>query len=130
MQDEVIFEYLTNSYWAKGRSLKLVQRSMDNSLCVGAFANEEQVGFARVVTDFTTIAYLADVFVLPSFQGKGTGKQIVDAVVSHPELQALQLFWLATKDAHSLYEQFGFSRLSDPGKYMAIFGIEPTPFRV
>jgi ribosomal protein S18 acetylase RimI-like enzyme len=92
-------------------SREVVDRSIDNSLCFGAYDGDDQVGFARVVTDRATFAHLLDVFVLSSHRGRGIGKELVRAVVAHPDLQGLRKITLHTADAHSLYEQFGFRRL-------------------
>jgi len=90
---------------------EVVERSIDNSLCFGAYDGDEQIGFARVVTDGATYAHLMDVFVLSSHRGRGIGKDLMRAVMSHPELQGLRKFTLHTADAHALYEQFGFHRV-------------------
>ena len=92
-------------------SREVVERSIDNSLCFGAYDGDQQAGFARVVTDAATYAHLMDVFVLAEHRGRGIGKQLVRAVMSHPDLQGLRKFTLHTKDAHSLYEEFGFRRV-------------------
>jgi GNAT superfamily N-acetyltransferase len=99
------------SYWCPGVSREVVDRSIDNSLCFGAYEGDEQIGFARVVTDRTTFAHLMDVFVVSAHRGSGVGKELLRAVMSHPDLQGLRKFTLHTEDAHSLYEQFGFRRL-------------------
>ena len=106
-----------SAYWAIGRPREIVQRSFDNSLCFGAFANGELVGFARVVTDYATFGWLADVFVLEAYRGQGVGKALVQAVEDHPDLRAVRLL-LATKDAHGLYAQYGFEPVA-PDRYMA-----------
>ena len=117
----LIHDYLSNSsYWATGRSLEAVERSIENSLCFGLYEvsalPQQQIGFARVVTDRTTFAYLADVYVLESHRGKGLSKRLIAAVCSHPYLRDLRRFVLWTRDAHGLYEQFGFERLgTQPG---------------
>ena len=98
-----------HTYWAKGIPIALVQRSIDNSLCFGGFLGKAQVAFARVVSDYTTFANLVDVFVLPEHRGKGYGKDLMDAVFAHPQLQGLRRFTLATGDAHGLYAQYGFT---------------------
>jgi GNAT superfamily N-acetyltransferase len=98
-----------HTYWAKGIPIALVQRSIDNSLCFGGFLGEAQVAFARVVSDYTTFANLVDVFVLPEHRRKGYGKNLMDAVFAHPQLQGLRRFTLATGDAHGLYAQYGFT---------------------
>ncbi len=117
-----------SSYWAKGRTLDTVVRSIENSLCFGAYApGGAQVGFARVVTDYATFAWLCDVFVLDAHRGRGVGKLLVEEVVAHPRLQGLRRLLLATRDAHELYRCHGgfaplrvpeswMERLEDPGK--------------
>ena len=106
------------SYWARGIPLDVVQRSIDHSLCFGGFVGTSQVAFARVISDYATFANLMDVFVIPEHRGKGYGKTIVSAVISHPDLQGLRRFALATADAHSLYARFGFTPLAKPHLFM------------
>jgi GNAT superfamily N-acetyltransferase len=106
------------SYWAQGVPIEIVERSIRNSLCFGMFKAGRQIGFARVVTDFTTFAWLADVFIVEEVRGGGFGKKLVAAVVGHPELQQLRRFMLGTRDAHQLYEQFGFASLKFPERFM------------
>jgi GNAT superfamily N-acetyltransferase len=116
---KVIHDFLTNSsYWATGRSLETVKRSVENSLSFGLYENERQIGFARVVTDYATFAWLADVFVLDEFRGRGLGTWLVEVILSHPELQGFRRWTLATKDAHALYRRFGFSELKRPERWM------------
>lgn len=105
------------SYWARGRSMEVVRRAIDNSICFGGYLGGRQVAFARVVTDRATHAWLADVFVLDGYHGRGYGKALVTAALAHPELQGLRRWLLATKDAHTLYEQFGF-RPVPPDRFM------------
>ncbi len=115
----MIHDYLSNSsYWAVGRSLETVERSIEHSLAFGVYAGERQVGFARVITDYATFAWIADVFVLDQFRGQGLGKWLMDVIISHPELQGLRRWVLATKDAHGLYRQFGFAELLRPERWM------------
>jgi len=115
----LIHEWLsTCSYWAQGRSLDTVLRSIDHSLPFGIYRGTEQVGFARVVTDYATFAWLADVFVLDAHRGRGLSKRLLEAVIAHPELQGLKRFVLATRDAHSLYARFGFAPLAAPERWM------------
>ncbi|MDD4903450.1 MAG: GNAT family N-acetyltransferase [Candidatus Bipolaricaulis sp.] len=105
---EVVHDFLCHfSYWAHGRPIEQVRRSIENSLCFGAYVGAAQVGFARVVTDYATFAWICDVFVLESHRGHGLGKQIIQAVVEHPALRDLRLMILATRDAHSLYSGYG-----------------------
>ena len=115
----VIHDYLSNnSYWAAGRSVETVRRSIENSLAFGLYKGDEQIGFARVITDYATFAWLADVFVLEQFRGQGLGKWLVDVTLSHPQLQGFRRWVLATKDAHELYRPFGFAELSRPERWM------------
>jgi len=108
----------TQTYWAVGRSVDVVKRSIDNSLCFGLYKKAEQVGFARVVTDFATFAWLADVFVVQEHRGHGLAKWLMEVILAHPDLQAFRRWVLATKDAHSLYAQFGFIPLHRPERWM------------
>ena len=114
----IVYGYLKTSYWAAGVPEDVVRRSVENSLCFGVYSGEEQVGFARVVTDRATFAYLADVFVLEEHRGRGIGKWLVEAVLSHPELRGLRRWMLATRDAHELYRKYGFAELRRPGIFM------------
>jgi GNAT superfamily N-acetyltransferase len=117
---EVIHGFLHGSYWARGVPRDVVERSLRGSLCFGLFEWERQVGFARVVTDSATFAYLADVFVLPSHRGRGLARWLIECVLAHPDLQGLRRFLLFTRDAHSLYARFGFAALTHPESAMAI----------
>lgn len=115
----LIQRYLsTKSYWAEGRDLETVKKTIKHSLCFGMYRDNKQVGFARVVTDYSVFAWIMDVFILPEFQGKGLGSQLMEAILSYPELQQLQRWGLATKDAHALYAKFGFGPLSKPERVM------------
>jgi GNAT superfamily N-acetyltransferase len=113
-------EFLTRAYWAEGIPRALVARSLEHSLPFGIFEGSAQVGFARVITDYSTFAYLADVFVVPSHRGRGLGKLLIECVLKHPDLQGLRRWMLATRDAHELYGQFGFAPLSHPERFMEI----------
>jgi len=116
-----IHQFLTNSYWATGIPMEIVQKAVEHSLCFGVYEGTAQVGFARVITDYTTFAYLADVFVLESHRGQGLSKWLVSCIISHPELQGLRRFMLATRDAHELYRNYaGFQNLSAPERWMEI----------
>ncbi len=116
-----IHEYLANqSYWAENIPLPIVKKSIEGSLCFGIYAGENQIGFARVITDLACFAYLADVFVDENYRGLGLSKWLMQIILTHPDLQGLRRFLLATRDAHGLYEQFGFSLLSFPEKWMHI----------
>ena len=115
-----VHDYLSNqSYWSAGIPLETVTRSIEHSLCFGIYKNERQVGFARVITDQATYAYLADVFVIDSERGKGLSKWLMTTILAYPGLQGLRRFVLATKDAHGLYEQFGFTVYKDPERLMS-----------
>jgi GNAT superfamily N-acetyltransferase len=118
---QAIHAYLTRSYWAQGISRDVVARSIAASLSFGLFEDDAQIGFARVISDRTTFAYLADVYVLESYRGRGLGKWLIEVVMSHPDLQGLRRFVLATRDAHGLYEKFGFTALNKPGIFMEVF---------
>jgi GNAT superfamily N-acetyltransferase len=114
-----IHNFLSNeSYWAVGRNIEVVKRTIDNSLCFGIYREAEQVGFARVVTDFATFAWLADVFVVPEHRRRGLAKWLMEVILAHPELQGFRRWVLATKDAQSLYAQFGFIPLHRPERWM------------
>ena len=116
-----LHHYLSeDSYWAKGRSLDLQQMAIDNSpLVIGAYASDGlQVGFARMVTDLATFAWLCDVFVLPGHQGGGLGKAMVGAIVTHPAVAGIRFQLLATADAHKLYSKVGYTALDEPGRWM------------
>ncbi len=116
-----IHAYLTRSYWAAGISPEAVTQSIQWSLCYGLFDKDRQVGFARVITDHTTFAYLCDVYVLEEHRRQGLGKWLVQIVTEDPALAKVRRFTLATKDAHGLYSQFGFSPLQEPSRFMEIF---------
>jgi N-acetylglutamate synthase-like GNAT family acetyltransferase len=116
----LIYDFLRSSYWAQGIPRSVVERSIQHSLCFGAFLDGRQVGFARVVTDFAAIAYVADVFVVPEHRGRGIAKLLVRAILEHPELQGLRRFLLATRDAHRLYAQLGFQPLTHPEYFMTV----------
>ncbi len=110
----MIHDYLSNrSYWAAGVPFEIVKKSIENALCFGAYHQGRQVGFARVVTDYATIAYIGDVFVLEPCRGRGLGKRLVKMILDHPELQGLRLWLLGTKDAHGLYGKFGFKKVAE-----------------
>jgi GNAT superfamily N-acetyltransferase len=115
----LVHDFLRNSYWAEGRSRETVERSIKNSLCFGVYAAGKQIAFARVVTDRAVFAYLADVFVVPDFRGRGVSKVLIGAILAHPDLQDLRSFLLGTRDAHGLYAQFGFGPVRDPQRLMA-----------
>jgi GNAT superfamily N-acetyltransferase len=121
----VIHDFLsTRSYWANGISREVLEKSIENALCFGVYHQGNQVGFARVITDFATTAYIGDVFILESFRGRGLGTLLVKTIVGHPELANLRLWILGTRDAHGLYEKAGFKRTADTqaaDRFMILF---------
>ena len=115
----LIHDFLSNrSYWAKGRPYQAVRKSIENSLPFGIYKGDEQVGFGRVVTDYATFAWVADVFVLPEHRGHGLSKWLMEIILAHEQLQGFRRWLLATKDAHGLYERFGFVKLHRPERWM------------
>ncbi len=113
-----IHAFLTHSYWAKRIPIATVRRAIKHSVCVSAILEGQQVGFARVVTDHATFAYLADVYVLEAHRGNGVARAMLDALFALPELQGLRRLLLVTRDAHGLYEKLGFTSLAHPARFM------------
>ena len=122
---DAIHGYLEKSYWAAGIPRNLVARAMEQSLCFGAFDGSRQVGFARVISDRATFAYVSDVFVVESHRGRGVGKQLMAAIMAHPDLQGLRRWALFTRDAHGLYRQYGFREPRYPERLMEVFNDNP-----
>ena len=120
----LIHEFLASSYWAAGIPRAVVDRSIENSLAFGVYGPGGQVGFARVITDRATYAYLADVFVVDAHRGKGLGKWLMEVIRSHPDLQGLKRFVLVTRDAHGLYADYGFTPLAHPERSLEAFDPE------
>ena len=120
MDLDAIHAYLTRSYWSEGISKELVSRAMAGSLCFGLLDGRRQVGFARVVTDRATYAYLCDVYVLEDCQGRGLGTWLMRELMTHPDLQGLRRWGLVTRDAHGLYEKVGFAAPANPAGLMEI----------
>lgn len=116
-----IHAYLSQAYWSQGRPFDVVRRSLENALCFGVYHGEVQVGLARVITDFATFAYLCDVYILNEHQDRGLGKWLISVVIEHPDLRSLRRFLLATRDAHGLYQQYGFGELVTPERWMEKF---------
>lgn len=129
---DVIHGYLAQSYWATGIPREIVERSIRGSLCFGIYEAvagkpERQIGFARVITDRATFAYLADVFVLEGWRGRGLSKWLLETILAHPDLQGLRRFCLGTRDAQSLYARYGFANPKDPTRWMEI--LRPDAYR-
>jgi len=119
LQIDVIHRFLAEeSYWAKERTLEKTIKAIENSLCFGVYKGENQIGFARIVTDYATFAYLGDVFVLAEFRNQGLSKWLLQTILAHPGLQGFRRWILATRDAHALYEKFGFTELQSPERWM------------
>lgn len=111
------------AYWSTNIPIDILERAVKQSLCFGVYQDsptERQVGFARVISDYATFAYLCDVFVISEFQGEGLGKWLIECITTYPELQGLRRWMLATRDAHGLYEKYGFSPLAKPERWMEI----------
>lgn len=126
---EVIYQVISQSYWASGIPRETLAKAISNSLCFGVFDEAgQQVGFARLITDRATFAYLADVFIVESHQGLGLSKWLIEHIVAHPELQGLRRMVLATRDAHGLYAQHGFKAIENPDIFMQIW--QPDVYRV
>lgn len=119
---EVIYGFISKSYWASGIPRQTLETAISNSFCFGVYdSHDYQIGFARLITDKATFAYLADVFIVESHRGKGLSKWLVESIVSHPELQGLRRMVLATRDAHGLYAQYGFQPIKNPEMFMQIW---------
>ena len=116
---DLVHQHLSASYWAPGRSRAVVELSIQHSLSFGAYQDGRQVGFGRVITDYATFAHFADIIVFPDCQGRGVGTAIVKAMVEHPQLSGVRLMLLRTRDAHGLYEKFGFGAIPEPHELMA-----------
>jgi GNAT superfamily N-acetyltransferase len=122
---DIIYKYLSeDSYWAKGITADRFKTAIENSVCFGVYHNNMQAGFARVITDKATFAYLCDVFILSEYRGHGLSKWLIQTIVESPKMKGLRRFLLATADAHGLYSQFGFTQIRKPDSWMEIF----TPY--
>lgn len=117
---DVVHGFLSRAYWSKGIPRGVIERAIRNSLCFGMYSGGNQIGFARAITDRATYAYLADVFILDSYQGWGLGSWLMEVIMSHPDLQGLRRWSLLTRDAHGLYRKFGFGAPTTPERYMEI----------
>ena len=117
---KAIHAFLSDSYWSPGVPISIVEKAIAGSLCIGALSEGTQIGFARLVTDRATFSYLADVFVLPEYRGRGVSKQMLERLFAHPDVQGLRRMMLATRDAHDLYKKFGFAPLAAPARFMEL----------
>ena len=113
-----INNFISNSYWGKGRTIEQMKKSIENSLNFGVYADGEQIGYARIISDFTFFAYLMDVFIIEKERGRGYSKKLMDYILNHPELKNVENWKLVTSDAHGLYEKYGFKKIANPGKIM------------
>lgn len=116
-----ITDMLSHAYWAKDRTLEVIQRSMQNSLVFGVYDNDRQIGLARIVTDYATFAWLCDVYILEEYRGRGIGKWLMETILTHPDLKGLRRFLLVTRDAHGLYNKYGFTPLHNPDRWLEKF---------
>ena len=121
---EAICDFLSRAYWAETRTRDVIEKSIQFSLNFGIYEGDRQIGFARVVTDRAIFAYLCDVFIHEDYRGRSLGKWMMECVMMHPDLQGMKRWCLLTRDAHGLYNQFGFSELGDPSRWMEKF--DPT----
>jgi GNAT superfamily N-acetyltransferase len=129
MDLDLVHSFISRSYWASGIPIDTLKKAMENSLCFGVFHEKDgQVGFARMITDKATFAYLADVFILQEHRGLGLSKQLMSEIISHPDLQGLRRMALATRDAHDLYRKFGFTSLASPETFMELWS--PDVYKV
>ena len=123
----LIHSFLNRTYCAEGISKETIRRSIEGSLCFGVFENDKQVGFARMITDKATFAYLEDVFIIEEYRGRGLSKWLMEVIMSHPDLQGLRRMILVTKDAHGLYRQFGFTPIINVDRWMHI--LDPDVYK-
>jgi GNAT superfamily N-acetyltransferase len=124
---DAIHAYLSHSYWAAGIPRDIVERSIRGSICFGLYTADRQVGFARVITDRATFAYLADVYVLEDYRGRGLSKWLMQVIMEYPDLRGLRRFMLVTRDAHGLYAQYGFQAIASPELHMEIARADVYP---
>ena len=117
--------FLSASYWSPGVPIAVVKKGMKHSLCFGLYDGGQQIGYARMITDKASFAYLADVFIDEGYRGKGLGKWFIEMILVHPDLHGLRRILLATKDAHRLYEKCGFTSINNPERYMVYNPVKP-----
>ncbi len=127
LQMDVIHDFLTHAPWSPGISVAILEKAIQNSVCFGVYEKGEQVGFARVISDFATFAYISDLFILPTARDRGLAQWLVKTIVEHPDLQGLRRFCLITRNAQSLYEPFGFEVSKYPERFMEI--LDPEIYR-
>lgn len=118
LQVEVIHQFLTETYWAKGRTLQEVKTSIEHCFCFGVYIEGKQIGFARIATDYVVFAYVMDVFILPEYRGKGYSKLLMKTINNEDQLKNCKIWLLKTADAHNLYKQYGYTELKQPEKLM------------
>lgn len=118
MDINLIHNFLTNSYWSQGVTKERVETAINNSFCFGVFDDNAQIGFARVTTDYAFFAYIADLFIIEEYRGRGLSKQLMEEILNHDKLKNIRSWMLATRDAHGLYEKFGFVKIEDTNRYM------------
>lgn len=121
---DTIFNFISNSYWGNGTTKNIIKKTIDNSFCFGVYHENKQIGFARIVTDFAVFGYIADVFILEEYQGKGIGKRLVEFIISHPDIKRIRRLLLATKDAHGLYKKYGFEPIEELNKYLTVLNTD------
>ena len=124
MDRDLVSTFLASTYWAQNIPRSIVDKSMDGSMCFALLEADRQIGFARVITDRATIAFLADVFILPEYRARGLGTWLIECVLKHPELQGLRRWILVTRDAHELYRKFGFQPLARPEGFMELHNLD------
>ncbi|MFA7228603.1 MAG: GNAT family N-acetyltransferase [Melioribacteraceae bacterium] len=126
LQTGKIHKFLTEAYWSKGISAGRVKKAIAGSICFGVYLKKKQIGFARVISDKTSLAYIADLFIIEEYRGRGLSKLLVKSILNHHELSEVKAWMLATKDAHGLYAKFGFKALSEPAKFMRMQNPKPA----
>lgn len=124
-----IHSFLKESYWAKDIPLKAIKQQIKNSFCFGVYDDKKQIGYARVITDYVSLAYLCDVFIIDEYRGLGFSKKLLTAILNHPKLKNVKSWMLATKDAHGLYKKFGFEPLEEPSKYMRKYNFKDWNYK-
>ena len=127
---DIICDFLTRAYWAKGRPRERTEQALKHSLVFGLYDGSRQIGLARVVSDYTIFAYLCDVFIHEDYRGHGLGKWLIQTILNHPDLEGLRRWELVTNDAHGLYKQYGFTSIEDPEHWMQLLRLYPGEQRI